>query len=207
MTSFLIAHLSDAHIGPLPEPRARELIGKRLTGYLNWKRRDRIHDMDVLTRLVADMRAHKPDHIMMTGDVLNIGLPAGFLNIGVHISKEWNHNGFCADSCTKPGGPVDFHATPELEFVWLYSLSPVLDFKGFMNVVAPKGKDGFGGQTYTEVLAVPKLSLDLGKLAFNHPHKPDVYLAVELWEHKFGASSRTAGSEQVAPTIGMEFHF
>ena len=31
MTSFLIAHLSDAHIGPLPEPRARELIGKRLT--------------------------------------------------------------------------------------------------------------------------------------------------------------------------------
>ena len=78
MTSFLIAHLSDAHIGPLPEPRARELIGKRLTGYINWKRRDRIHDMDVLARLVADMRAHKPDHIMMTGDVLNIGLPAEF---------------------------------------------------------------------------------------------------------------------------------
>ncbi len=78
MTSFLIAHLSDAHIGPLPKARPSELMGKRLTGYINWKRRDRIHDMDVLARLVADMKAHKPDHVMMTGDVLNIGLPAEF---------------------------------------------------------------------------------------------------------------------------------
>ena len=53
-------------------------MGKRLTGYINWKRRDRIHDMEVLARLVADLRAHKPDHVMMTGDVLNIGLPAEF---------------------------------------------------------------------------------------------------------------------------------
>ena len=75
---MLLAHLSDPHIGPLPKPRPRDLMGKRLTGYLNWQRRDRIHDMDVLTRLVADMRAQKPDHIMMTGDVMNIGLPAEF---------------------------------------------------------------------------------------------------------------------------------
>ena len=76
--TLLLAHLSDPHIGPLPKPRPRDLIGKRLTGYLNWQRRDKIHDMDVLTRLVADMHAHRPDHIMMTGDVMNIGLPAEF---------------------------------------------------------------------------------------------------------------------------------
>ena len=57
----------------------------------------------------------------------------------------------------KPGGPVSFTATPEFEFVWLYSLKSLigmpLDFKGFMNIVLPKGKTGFGGDTYTEILA------------------------------------------------------
>ena len=77
--TFVLAHLSDAHIGPLPRPHRRELLGKRLTGYINWRRgRDRLHNMEVLARLVADIRAQQPDHIAMTGDVLNIGLAAEF---------------------------------------------------------------------------------------------------------------------------------
>ncbi len=76
--TFRLAHLSDAHIGPLPRPRAHELLGKRLTGYLNWRRRSRIHNMEVLAHIVADMRAQAPDHVAMTGDILNIGLPAEF---------------------------------------------------------------------------------------------------------------------------------
>lgn len=77
--SFLLAHLSDAHLGPLPRPLKRELIGKRLTGYLNWiGGRERFHDMQVLARLVEDLKQQKPDHVAMTGDILNIGLPAEF---------------------------------------------------------------------------------------------------------------------------------
>ena len=82
--SFVLAHLSDAHIGPLPRPRARELLGKRLTGYINWNKRGRLHDMAVLTKLVDDMRAQKPDHIAMTGDILNIGLTAE-----IPFAREW----------------------------------------------------------------------------------------------------------------------
>jgi 3',5'-cyclic AMP phosphodiesterase CpdA len=83
--SFLLAHLSDAHIGPLPRPRRRELMGKRLTGYLNWTRgRAHVHDMDLLAALVADMKAQKPDHIAMTGDILNIGLKAEY-----PLAKQW----------------------------------------------------------------------------------------------------------------------
>ena len=83
--SFRIAHLSDPHIGPLPRPRWRELIGKRATGYLNWQRgRHRAHDMEALTALVADMRAHSPDHVALTGDVCNIGLPAEF-----SLAAQW----------------------------------------------------------------------------------------------------------------------
>jgi len=77
---FLLAHLSDVHLGPLPQPRPVDLIGKRLTGYLNWKRaRAHIHDMDVLARLVDDLKAQAPDHIAMTGDILNIALPEEFV--------------------------------------------------------------------------------------------------------------------------------
>ena len=82
--SFLLAHLSDAHIGPLPKPHARELMGKRLTGYINWNRRGRLHNMAVLAKLVEDMQAQKPDHIAMTGDILNIGLTAEF-----PFAREW----------------------------------------------------------------------------------------------------------------------
>jgi len=79
--SFLLAHLSDVHLGPLPQPRPVDLIGKRLTGYLNWKRaRAYIHDMDVLARLVEDLKSQAPDHIAMTGDILNIALPEEFIS-------------------------------------------------------------------------------------------------------------------------------
>ena len=77
--TLLLAHLTDAHIGPLPRVLRRELMSKRITGYINFKvGRDRVHDMDVLARLVADMLAHRPDHVAMTGDILNIGLQAEF---------------------------------------------------------------------------------------------------------------------------------
>jgi 3',5'-cyclic AMP phosphodiesterase CpdA len=77
--SFTIAHLSDAHLGPVPWPGLRELRLKRVMGYLNWRRgRERLNDMAMLARLVADLRAQSPDHVAMTGDVVNIGLAAEF---------------------------------------------------------------------------------------------------------------------------------
>ena len=76
---FTLAHLSDPHLAPLPRPNWRELIGKRITGYLNWQRKRRyVHDPAVLNRIVGDMQAQAPDHIAVTGDIANIGLPEEF---------------------------------------------------------------------------------------------------------------------------------
>ena len=76
---FTLAHLSDPHLAPLPPASLRELAGKRLTGWLNWRRkRHLVHDRAVLAGLVADMQAQKPDHIAVTGDIANIGLPAEY---------------------------------------------------------------------------------------------------------------------------------
>jgi len=78
--AFLLAHLSDPHLAPLPAPRWSELIGKRVTGYINWQRRRRfIHDPAVLAKIVADLKAQAPGTIAVTGDLSNIALPEEFV--------------------------------------------------------------------------------------------------------------------------------
>src|SRR5437016_1276855 len=76
---FTLAHLSDPHLAPLPVPRWSELIGKRVTGYINWQRKRRfIHDRAALAAIVADLKTQSPDHIAVTGDIANIALATEF---------------------------------------------------------------------------------------------------------------------------------
>ena len=76
---FTFAHLSDPHLAPLPAARLSELVGKRVTGYINWQRKRRfVHDRDTLAAIVADIKKQAPDHIVVTGDIANIALPAEF---------------------------------------------------------------------------------------------------------------------------------
>ena len=76
---FKLAHLSDPHIGPLPRARAKELAGKRVLGWINWNRGRRdVHRMDVLQQLLVDLHAQAPDHIALTGDVVNLALPGEY---------------------------------------------------------------------------------------------------------------------------------
>jgi 3',5'-cyclic AMP phosphodiesterase CpdA len=79
MAAFTLAHLSDPHLPPMPRPRPSELAGKRVLGYLNWTRnRHRFHRRDVVDVLVSDLRAQVPDHIVVTGDLVNLALEAEF---------------------------------------------------------------------------------------------------------------------------------
>jgi 3',5'-cyclic AMP phosphodiesterase CpdA len=79
MAAFTLAHLSDPHLPPLPEPRLADLAGKRALGYLNWTRnRHKFHRRDVLDTLVSDLHTQVPDHIAVTGDLVNLALEAEF---------------------------------------------------------------------------------------------------------------------------------
>jgi 3',5'-cyclic AMP phosphodiesterase CpdA len=79
MPSFVLAHLSDPHLAPLPTPRLLELTGKRIGGFVNWqKRRRHFHLTPVLDRIVADLKSQAVDHIALTGDLVNLSLPAEF---------------------------------------------------------------------------------------------------------------------------------
>jgi 3',5'-cyclic AMP phosphodiesterase CpdA len=78
---FTLAHLSDPHLGPIPTPRLRELINKRGLGIINWyRKRHRHHHADVLAAIIADMKAQSPDHIAVTGDLVNVSLDVEFAN-------------------------------------------------------------------------------------------------------------------------------
>src|SRR5436309_368876 len=82
---FVLAHLSDPHLGPVPMPRFRELTGKRALGFVNWHRRRFVrHRPEVLEALVHDLRSAAPDHIAVTGDLVNISLEKEF-----PPAREW----------------------------------------------------------------------------------------------------------------------
>ncbi|WP_439272170.1 metallophosphoesterase family protein [Pseudochrobactrum sp. HB0163] len=72
---FRLAHISDIHLAPLPQVRLHELASKRITGYINWKRhrKSAMHDR-VLENLIQDMQSRQPDHIAITGDLVNLAL-------------------------------------------------------------------------------------------------------------------------------------
>ena len=85
-----LAHFTDPHIGPLPRPDWTELMGKLLSGYLSWtQNRHNIHNMDSLEALIADMKKQKPDHVALTGDIINISLKAEFKNAANWLAKTF----------------------------------------------------------------------------------------------------------------------
>jgi 3',5'-cyclic AMP phosphodiesterase CpdA len=99
-TMFTLAHLSDPHLAPLPMPSWSELIGKRVTGYINWQKKRRfIHNADTLAAIVADLKAQTSDHVAVTGDIANIGLAAEFPQ-----GRDWlEHLGSSQDVTFVPG--------------------------------------------------------------------------------------------------------
>lgn len=77
--SFTLAHLTDAHLSTHGRFAPGEVRGKRGMSALNWLRaRRREHRREVADVLRADVGAHAPDHVAMTGDITNFGLPREF---------------------------------------------------------------------------------------------------------------------------------
>lgn len=78
-----LAHISDLHLSPLPPVSKKDLVGKRLTGFLNWKlKRHGELNSETLTRLVAHMQEQNADFTAVTGDLTNLALPAEVARAG-----------------------------------------------------------------------------------------------------------------------------
>jgi 3',5'-cyclic AMP phosphodiesterase CpdA len=82
---FRLAHISDPHIGPLPRIKFHELASKRITGFVNWQRNRRKQLFgNTLELLIEDIERLKPDHLALTGDIINLAA-----DLEVEASKLW----------------------------------------------------------------------------------------------------------------------
>lgn len=79
------AHLSDPHNPLPPNVSWRDLLNKRFLGFQSWHRKRHLrHRPEVLEAMLADIAAQKTDHILVSGDLVNIALPSEFA-----ASRTW----------------------------------------------------------------------------------------------------------------------
>ena len=78
--ALTLAHLSDVHLGPLPPGSVcKNFALKRVIGGFSWiLNRHKIHDPTVAQAIVSDIKAAKPDHVALVGDLVNIAAQAEF---------------------------------------------------------------------------------------------------------------------------------
>jgi 3',5'-cyclic AMP phosphodiesterase CpdA len=76
------------------------MLNKRFTSYLAWLLRNRhVHCPTLLEAMLTDIRSFAPGHIVVTGDLTNIALPAEFI-----AARRWlNSIGSAADVTVIPG--------------------------------------------------------------------------------------------------------
>jgi 3',5'-cyclic AMP phosphodiesterase CpdA len=83
--SLILAHLSDVHLTPLGAVPMRYWNAKRALGYLNWRTRRRsTYERGAADRLVEDARANGAEHVVVTGDLVNLGLPSEY-----EAARDW----------------------------------------------------------------------------------------------------------------------
>jgi nucleoside-specific outer membrane channel protein Tsx len=128
---------------------------------------------------------------------------SGFLNVGLHYRKEWNHNGVLG---TSESYNPDFNLEPTWRFPFRIHTAQ-LAFEGFADLNTPKGKDSFGGQTHTEILIRPQLKIDLGSVVGHHPRVLDAGIGLEYWHNVYGKPAGVVpGAKQLTPIFSLTVH-
>jgi hypothetical protein len=140
------------------------------------------------------------------GPQFAIDVPKGFWNISLHVSKEWNTDAYLHNNSTS------YNVAPELETAWLFPFNVgtvPLKFTGFLNVIGPKGKGNVEDVPHgAEVLAHPKLMVDVGALLGGKPNAFDAGVGFEYWYNKFGNEAKyLPGTTQDAFFVEAGYHF
>ena len=76
---FTLIHITDPHLADHHDIRFADLLNKRFFGYIKWRLKlSTAQHEEVLGGLIDDLRTCQPDHIAVTGDLTQLGLPAEF---------------------------------------------------------------------------------------------------------------------------------
>jgi len=90
---FVLAHFSDPHISNMKSIGIRDLLSKRIYGYLRWRlHRGTEHSGAVLAALLEDLRQQRPDHVAITGDLTHLSLPIEFESVEKWLRSIGSHH-------------------------------------------------------------------------------------------------------------------
>ena len=104
-----LIHLTDPHLSSLDGLSFLGLRGKRRSGFLSWyKNRRYIHSPEILERLTDAVRSHQPDLVLLTGDLVHIGLEREMIEAAQWLRRlgppekvmfvPGNHDNYARDS-------------------------------------------------------------------------------------------------------------
>lgn len=82
-----------------------------------------------------------------------------------------------------------------------------LSFEGYMNYIASKGTDEFGGKTAPETNLDMMLMYDLGTPMGWSKNSVRAGVGYQYWRNKFGTPSNVPGSLAKTPMVRVDFHF
>ncbi|MET3589797.1 3',5'-cyclic AMP phosphodiesterase CpdA [Bartonella silvatica] len=168
---FYLAHISDLHLSPLPSPSLFELCGKRLTGYLNWqKNRQGQMATNVLKTLMNTLKKTNPDHLLISGDLVNLALDKEFeqarnwlLNQGQpqNISLTFgNHDAYVRGAFSKacslfqPWITGDFPQNSSLPFPYMRIRKNIAIISASSAIATPPFQaSGYFGKTQAQALS------------------------------------------------------
>lgn len=77
--TFTFAQLTDVHLGPLPPFWPRHWNVKRILGFINFRAKRQVFHTPKRANLVVEhLKSQDVDHVAVTGDLTNLGMPAEF---------------------------------------------------------------------------------------------------------------------------------
>jgi nucleoside-specific outer membrane channel protein Tsx len=138
--------------------------------------------------------------MLVLGPTVMFDVP-GFLNASLLLLKESN----------KPVGlssRYDYKTHPMLNLAWGIGVgSTGLSFEGYMNYIASKGSNEFGGATAPETNIDAALMYDVGTPMGWGKNALRVGVGYQYWRNKFGNPDSVVGSLAKTPMLRVDSHF
>jgi len=142
------------------------------------------------------------ERTLYVGPKVVFAMPRGFVNVGLHYRKEWNHEGVL-------GQVEDYEPNFNVEPTWLlpFALGKAhLSYSGFAEYNTAKGRDSFGTETRPEFLLRNSVNIDVGLLMFGRSQMVDLSGGFWYWHNEYGKPASDPGATQMTPIVGLTFH-
>ncbi|MDY7540005.1 outer envelope protein [Undibacterium sp. 5I1] len=138
--------------------------------------------------------------MLVVGPTLMVDVP-GFLDVSLLLLQESNFPIGVTSRYT-----YDLH--PMLSAAWGIPISTSgFAFEGYMNYIASKGKNEYGGPTSPETNIDAMIMYDVGTALGIGKNTLRAGFEYQYWRNKFGNPSQVPGSLAKTPMARVEYHF